>query len=185
MTKQELRSSILKIRDGLPLAKKDEYDRTIHDRVMSYINEHDIRCVLTYVSFRSEVDTQGIIRSCLDQDIMVAVPKVYGEEIRFHYISSINELVSGYMGIKEPGSDLREWISEAEDLAQTIILVPGSVFDINNNRIGYGKGYYDRFISKNSDLYSAGMAYSFQITERIPTDDWDRPLDMVFNDIVI
>ena len=64
----------------------------------------------------------------------------------------------------------------------TIIIVPGSVFDKKGNRIGYGGGFYDRFLAKQQGLYSIGLAYACQMTDEIPADTWDRSVDMVITD---
>ncbi|MBO4900063.1 MAG: 5-formyltetrahydrofolate cyclo-ligase [Lachnospiraceae bacterium] len=208
-TKTELRKSILKLRDSIPPDVKEDLDERIAERVMSVFDQKieasgesigtgeasgleggaDLRdmTVLTYVSFRSEVSTYGIIDRFLKAGVKVAVPRVEGEEIRFYYISSIDDLTEGYMGILEPKQSCRQWEMKSFDRAaglrdgiiDTAVLVPGSVFDKKGNRIGYGGGFYDRFLAEHQGIYSIGLAYECQITDKIPADEWDRKVDMV------
>ena len=201
--KNELRKSILKLRDSIPQDTKAELDSKIADRVMSVFNEliegpgevsglEDAAdpgdmTVLTYVSFRSEVSTYRIIDRFLKMGVNVAVPRVEGEEIRFYHISSRDDLADGYMGIHEPKPDCRPWEEKTSGLTSgspgsnmdTVVLVPGSVFDKKGNRIGYGGGFYDRFLTDHQGMYSIGLAYECQIADEIPADEWDRKVDMV------
>lgn len=176
VNKDGLRKKILKLRDGLEADERSALDASIRAEVMSLIHERAADTVLIYVSFRSEVDTYGIISDCLDTGVRVAVPRVEGEDIGFYYIDSFDDLVSGYMGIREPAEGSRPYDDAAD---KTVIIVPGSVFDLQNDRIGYGGGYYDRFLTRNPGIYSIGLAYPCQIVESIPVDEWDRPLDTV------
>lgn len=171
----------------------DQADRAICDeiirkKVISLIDDRHIDTILTYVSFRSEVDTYGIIRECLSHGIKVAVPRVEKPDIRFCYIDSEEDLVSGYMGIYEPAERcmpfLHEMVPSGIEKAsgRIILIVPGSVYDTAHNRIGYGGGYYDRFMNKYPDIYSIGLAYSCQMTDEIPTDQWDQKVDIVITD---
>ena len=201
--KNELRKSILKLRDSIPQDIKEDLDEKITDRVMSGINElieasgeasgpgdgtdPGDMTVLTYVSFRSEVSTYGIIDRFLKMGVKVAVPRVEEEEIRFYHISSCDDLADGYMGIPEPKTTCRPWEKKTAGLTSgspvshidTLVLVPGSVFDRQGNRIGYGGGFYDRFLTDHQGMYSIGLAYECQIADEIPADEWDRKVDMV------
>ena len=176
MTKGELRKQILKLRDDLPSYDREAEDASIRTAVKSVIREKSADTVLIYVSFRSEVDTYGIIEDCIKSGIRVAVPRVERSDIFFYYIDSQTDLVSGYMGILEPAEGC---VPCSVEPYRSLIIAPGSVFDRYHNRIGYGGGYYDRFISRNHDIYSIGLAYSCQIVDSIPEDEWDQPLDMV------
>ncbi len=176
MIKAKLRKKILKLRDELSSHDRETEDALIHDAVMNVIRDRAVDTVLIYVSFRTEVDTHGIIDTCINSGIRVAVPRVEQREIVFYYIDSQSDLERGYMGIPEPTEGC---VPVSAGSCSSLIIAPGSVFDRNGNRIGYGGGYYDRFISRNPDIYSIGLAYSCQIVDSIPEDEWDRPLDMV------
>lgn len=188
--KSELRKSILKLRDDIPQDMKADLDSKIAERVLSVFSDLGDNTLLTYVSFRSEVSTHGIIDRFLKMGVRVAVPRVEGEDIRFYYISSTDDLTDGYMGIPEPKPGCEPWERNPSDLPpdltdgiiDTLILVPGSVFDKKRNRIGYGGGFYDRFLAGQQGLYSIGLAYSCQMTDEIPADEWDESVDMVITD---
>ena len=95
--------------------------------------------------------------------------------MKFYYITSLNDLTAGYKGIPEPGL----YCEPAAENRQKIILVPGVAFDINGNRTGYGKGYYDRYLSKHSNLIKIGAAFSLQVVDSIDADEFDIPLDYI------
>ena len=185
--KTEFRKNILKLRDSISLAEKAECDEMIAERVLSVFSDLGNDTLLTYVSFRSEVSTHGIIDRFLRMGVRVAVPRVEGEDIRFYHISSPDDLTEGYMGIPEPKPGCRPWEKKAVDrtagltdgIIDTIVLVPGSVFDKKGNRIGYGGGFYDRFLAAHQGIYSIGLAYECQMVDEIPADEWDRKVDMV------
>ena len=184
--KSELRKSILKLRDDIPQDTRKDLDDRIAERVLSVFSDPEYDTLLTYVSFRSEVSTNGIIMRSLKAGIKVAVPRVEGEDIRFYHISSPDDLAEGYMGIPEPKPSCIPWekkaVSDAgspDVFTDTVILVPGSVFDKKGNRIGYGGGFYDRFLAQHQGMFSIGLAYECQIAEEIPADEWDRKVDTV------
>ncbi len=184
LTKDELRKNILGFRDELDDSYRTKSDLKIGQKIVELIEDRKPDTVLTYVSFRSEADTHGLIEELLKLKIRLAVPRVEKPEIHFYYIESLYDLKPGYMGILEPADNLPEWTPKtgSPGKKKDIILVPGSVFDHKNNRIGYGGGYYDRFLSRYPVLYSIGLAYSCQVVESIPCDEWDRPLDMVITE---
>lgn len=179
--KKELRKRILSERDSLNPEERAVYDADIRDKVLTLIADRQIECVLTYVSFRSEVDTCALIDEMLSEGLRIAVPRVEDKEIGFYYISSVEDLVSGYMGIREPSQLCKPWKPGDPDtsMEKTMILVPGSVFDLKFNRIGYGGGYYDRFLAAHSGLIAAGLGYECQVVDEIMTEPWDRPLDLL------
>ena len=183
--KATLRKRVLKIRDLLDPDEKKDKDDSIRNNLLSLIKGRDMKCVLIFVSFRSEPDTYAIIEECWENDIHVAVPKVEGRNIRFYHISGFDDLKSGYMGIMEP-SDGCTSMEEHREIDHTLIVVPGAVFDTDGYRIGYGGGYYDRFLKAHPDIYSAGICYDFQIVDRILRDPWDERVDrIVHNDAII
>lgn len=186
MNKRELRHSLLDKRDNADIGFRAEADSRILDRLLSMIHIRNIKNVLTYVSFRSEADTRKLIASCFDAGINIYAPRVVGEDMVFCHVRSFNDLQSGYKGILEPAKECPPWKESSFDAdgleKDTVLIVPGAVFDRNNRRIGYGGGYYDRFIAAHPGLFSVGICYSFQIVDDIPSDAWDRSVDMIVSD---
>lgn len=131
--------------------------------------------LLIYVSYDSEVDTIRIIKYFLKRKT-IYVPKVICNEIIFFSISSLNDLKKGYHNILEPISN-----DELNYFDNACVIVPGICFDKLGYRIGYGKGFYDRFLGKYK-LYSIGLTYRECIIDKILTDEHDVPVDEVISD---
>jgi 5-formyltetrahydrofolate cyclo-ligase len=124
-----------------------------------------------YYAFGSEVKTDLIIEKAKALGKKVALPSVEGESLAFYELSSGKYLVKGRFGIMEP---LPYGPVDKMDL----LVVPGIAFDKKGYRLGYGKGYYDKFLAKK-DLFSIGLAYSFQLIESLPKGEYDKRLDAV------
>ena len=131
--------------------------------------------IYTYVSMDNEIDTIMLIDYSLSLEKRVFVPRVSGKDMEFYEISDISELNPGYMGIYEPDINGRE-----PDYSRTgFMCMPGLAFDKSHNRIGYGGGFYDRYLSVENKLYKAALAYEAQLLESIPAQDGDVRPDMI------
>lgn len=170
MTKKELRKEVLAQRDAL----SDKSRKFKNEKILHLLTENSIyqkaEQLLSFVSFGSEVDTYGIIKDALQQKKEVYCPRVEGEELIFYQIFGMDDLQPGYRGILEPIDGLKKWIPTEK----VLLLLPGTVFDREKNRIGYGKGFYDRFLEKQgSRLVTAALAFSVQIADRVPAEAHD------------
>ena len=135
--------------------------------------------VLAYWSVASEVSTQKIIEKALSDSKRVALPKCIDSKgnMEFYYISSASDLSEGMYGIKEPGAEIK-----ADDFSEsTVCLVPRLSFDKKGYRLGYGKGYYDRFLSSFEGI-CLGVCYSEFLLDNIPIELTDRLVDIVITD---
>ena len=129
--------------------------------------------VLIYVSLEDEVDTMGLIKYSLNIGKRVAVPKCENGLISFCYILSLDELEKGSYGILEPiGNNI------VNSFKNSICIVPGVCFDKEGNRIGYGGGYYDRFLSSYKGI-KIGLTYKESIVDKIDKDEYDIKMDKV------
>lgn len=133
--------------------------------------------VYGYLPYNQEVRTWELLQRALEDGKKVAVPKVYGEEMRFIYITGISEVSDGYCGIPEPIDD--EPVANDKD---ALVLMPGLAFDRVGHRIGYGGGYYDRFLSAEPSHLTVALCYDFQLVEELPTEEFDIPVDIVIWD---
>ena len=127
-----------------------------------------------YLPYNQEVRTEGILKRALADGKRVAVPKVYGDEMRFIYIQDLENLEKSEMGIPEPIAD--------EPVAQdtnALILMPGLAFDPQGHRIGYGGGFYDKYLAKEPSHPLVALCFGFQMLPRLDTDDHDIPVDLV------
>lgn len=138
-----------------------------------------INTLLVYMNIGHEVSTQAVVNQALRDGKTIGIPKVIGEGRMEFYEYSKNRLRRGKYGIIEPDiTDIKPLTYNAEN--QAFIIVPGLAFDKRNNRLGYGGGYYDRFMAKNKDyLYAVGLCYDFQIVPDVPIGHYDVPLDQL------
>jgi len=161
-----------------------EYNKRIHDRLTSseYFNECGI--IFSYVSFGSEADTDNIIKTAFRMKKRVFIPKVEGREMNFYEICGFDGLIRSKYGILEPAGNLNPYISSQNDNVKKLMLLPGLAFDKAGNRIGYGAGYYDRYMAKfpEHEWIKIGLAFNFQIMENLPAADNDIRTDYIITD---
>lgn len=131
--------------------------------------------VFVYMAYRSEADTEPVITRSLADGKCVAVPRVTGTDMVFCRITSMDCCKKGAYGILEPGSDCPEVQPDKKGL----ILVPGCAFTRDGMRMGYGGGYYDRYLQAHPDVVTVGYAFEEQIFETIPCEAHDRKLDFI------
>lgn len=173
MKKEFLRKKYKEKRDNIK--NKVTKDNLIYQKV---INNKDIlssKTLLIYISINSEVDTIKIINYFLNTK-NIAVPKIIDNDMFFCYVTNLNELTSGKYNIPEPTNE-----NIVTDFDNSICIVPGICYDKENYRIGYGKGYYDRFLSKNK-IKTIGLCYKECMIEKIDNDKYDYKIDEVITD---
>lgn len=130
--------------------------------------------VYGYLPYNQEVRTVPLLEKALADGKRVAVPKVYGDEMRFIYITDLAQVEKGYAGIPEPVAD-----GPVADDKTALVLMPGLAFDPKGHRIGYGGGYYDKFLAAEPDHPTVALCYDFQMLPELKTDDYDIPVDLV------
>jgi 5-formyltetrahydrofolate cyclo-ligase len=179
MDKAALRNEILSFRKALPADDKSVNDNLIFEKITGLKEYLEADLVLTYVSGPYEVDTRRFICDALERGKKVAVPKCNPEsnEMTFFVINSFDDLETGYFNISEPKSSC----CEAKIKSNCFCVVPALAVDKNRNRLGYGKGFYDRFLSENN-LFSVCLCYSENKYDLIPTDVFDKAVDLVVTD---
>ena len=129
--------------------------------------------VCVYISIRGEVPTDELIRCALSSGKRVFAPKVCGADLRFIEINGMSELKPGFKGIPEPDS------GGAEDSGGALMILPGCAFDESGNRLGYGGGFYDRYLEAHPDCKTAALSYDFAVLPQIPSGDYDRKCGMI------
>ncbi|MNZ82294.1 5-formyltetrahydrofolate cyclo-ligase family protein [compost metagenome] len=143
--------------------------------------------VFSYLSFRDEPMTKYLLNQCLKQGDRLLVPRVISKDaMSLHEIYSEAELVSGFWGIPEPDDSTEIWpVSRYSEI--DLVIVPGLAFDLDGGRIGFGAGYYDRFVRQltdecNNQRYTvmASLAFMESIVPVIPMEKHDFRLDMLF-----
>lgn len=169
--KEELRKKYLKIRKEIE--NKEIRDSGIFQRITELPEYKESKLILTYVSLEDEVDTIKLIEYSLQRGKQVAVPKCEGSSINFYYINSIEELKEGCFKVKEPQNSNR-----VINFDNSICIIPGVSFDKQKNRIGYGKGYYDRFFQKYEGV-KIGLTYNECICDKLDVNEYDKKVDQV------
>lgn len=181
MTKKELRRKAENIRDSIPAHEKQKLDIAIQNHLFSWKLFKDAHYIFCYVSFRSEVNTHPIIRNAIEKCKIIAVPKVELRtgEMRAFIIESIEEcLESGVFGILEPKSNCRELDYSKLEL----IIAPGFAFTMKGDRLGYGGGFYDRFLKKHNNVPVCGLTYDRLIFDYLPVKEHDSPVDYLITE---
>lgn len=175
--KKSLRAQYRQARERMKPEQKRRCDSAVLNRILS-LDEYTAADVLyTYVSKTSEVDTLALIDAALRSHKKVAVPLCFPETFRmeFYLISSFEDLAGGCYGVLEP---IPEKCSPAEDTGGGICIVPGLSFDSQGFRLGYGKGFYDRFLSGFRGI-TVGLCYSGCVRWDLPHGYYDRPVDLL------
>lgn len=136
----------------------------------------DARTIYFYLPYNQEVRTVPMVQQALLDGKKVAVPKVFGDEMEFIYIEDLNGIGEGYMGIPEPIADGPVARDET-----ALILMPGLAFDPQGHRIGYGGGFYDKYLAKEPNHPTVALCYAFQMLPHVETEEFDIPVDQVFS----
>ena len=179
--KAALRKNILARRDSIPGAVRKRKDRTIAERLFSLGEMQQSTTIFFFASFRSEVDTFGMIRRALKEGRRVALPRVEGVNLGLYLINSLEELAPGYMKIPEPTvltDDRKAGIHDVD-----VVIVPGAAFDRNCNRIGYGGGFYDRLLAGMQRIIPViALTYEEQLIDAVPVDQHDKKVSIIVTD---
>jgi 5-formyltetrahydrofolate cyclo-ligase len=177
--KELLRHEMLAKRDALSAEERLGKSSEIVNRLLKQPDIIKAKNIFTYVSFRSEVNTHGMIDSFLDQGKAVSVPftDMNKKMIIPSIIKSVkNDLVPGTFGISEP---VAEKLCPMLDGDIDIVIMPGAAFSDKGCRIGYGGGFYDRFLQKKS-ISSYALAFDFQIIDEVPfSPEYDVKVDYI------
>lgn len=176
--KQLLRGLILNKRKRLSLKQKKQKDLRIWKKLLNFKLFRKAGKVLFYISKSSEVDTRKIIQeSGFRLQKHIIAPKVAGRKLKLFEITCFKDVGKGAFGILEPKKHCKKINPQDIDLA----IVPGIAFDKKGHRIGYGKGYFDRLLRKMK-CKKIGLAYDFQIVDKIPKTAYDIPVDFIITD---
>ena len=176
--KKNLRNVILDKRNSIDNNRKEEMDRELFNKIINLDLYKEAKNIFIYLSFGSEIDTKPIIDRALEEGKEVYIPKVYkvNREMKAIRLNSFDDLEENSMGILEPKDDSNFIAKENIDL----IIVPGAVFDLEGNRIGYGGGYYDRFLSNIKDKRNkVVLAYDLQVVDNIEAEEHDVKVDYI------
>ena len=174
MDKKELRSYIRQRKQEMTEQQIEEASRRLGQLFVETKQYRNAETIYGYLPYNQEVRTVPMLERALADGKRVAVPKVYGEEMRFIYLTDLSHVEKGYAGIPEPIAD-----GPVANDPNALVLMPGLAFDKEGHRIGYGGGFYDKFLAAEPNHPTVALCYDFQMVDAIPTDAYDIPVDKV------
>lgn len=181
--KAPIRKKHLGKRDAIPPEVRSVKNRLILDRLLGLDEIRNAGIIFLFASFRSEVDTFGMIRQLLGDGKKIVLPVVDRESRRLtlYEIKELDELSAGYMGIPEPSVRTSERLADINEVDAAVL--PGAAFDPEGNRIGYGGGYYDILLSGlKKKIPVIAVAYEEQVADTIPSEPHDIKVDLIVTD---
>ena len=174
MDKKALRKQIREQKQAMT----PESIKSASDKLVQMFLETELykraKTIYGYLPYNQEVRTEPILEQALADGKRVAVPKVYGDDMKFVYLPDLKQVAPGYAGIPEPVED-----GPVGDDPTALVLMPGMAFDKEGHRIGYGGGFYDKFLAAEPDHPTIALCYEFQMVEQLPTEEFDIPVDCV------
>jgi len=150
----------------------------IADAIIGELRYEAAKNVLMYANYSSEMRTDTLFIKMQADRKNIYYPRVEGDDLYFCLVHDINDLTEGYKGIPEPYGLKGEFNNPFE----SIVIVPGCVFGMDGYRIGYGKGFYDRFLSAHKELYKIGLCYDCQLVERCPHEKHDIKMNQIITE---
>ena len=174
MNKQELRKAIRTRKRAMTEEEIERRSRSLCQKFLESDAYRACRTLYGYLPYNQEVRTVPILAQALADGKQVAVPKVYGDDMKFIVLTDLTQVSKGYAGIPEPIAD--EPVAEDET---ALVLMPGLAFDPQGHRIGYGGGFYDKFLSREPNHPTLALCYEFQMVEHLETEEFDIPVDTV------
>ncbi len=188
MDRGELRKTILARRDRLSADEQADRSRRVVTRLSAMEEIRGATHLFVYVSFRSEVQTREFIHQCLAEGKTVSVPVTQVETsslLAVRITDPGSQLRPGYCGIPEPTAAWAD-ANRVDPATIDVVIVPGSVFDPRGGRLGYGGGYYDRFLSgQTPGALRAALAYDLQVVDQVPLEPHDRRMDRIVTETTI
>jgi len=178
MNKQKLRKEFLEKRMALSKSLVQAWSEDIEKQVLELVLEKNFQVIFLYAAFRNEPETKSLLKQLIALGKTVALPKCISKgEMTMYRVTDISTLQSGAYGILEP-TETEVAMPEAADL----VLVPGCAFGRDMTRLGYGGGYYDRYLPLCTKAVKAGLCYENCLTETLPTDSFDAVMDCVITE---
>ena len=158
--------------------EKEEIKDLSHEIAVRFLDSKEYMeatVICPYVAYNQEVITDEIIKDAWKKGKKVAVPKVLGDYMEFFYITDFNQLEEGYFNIPEPTT------TDIADESNVLIVMPGIAFDPGHNRIGYGGGFYDKYLANHpkTTFTKVALTYDFQILPHLETEDHDYKVDSI------
>lgn len=176
-----IRDNILEKRGLLGRADHKKFSKAIINSIYESSYYKDADTIMTFISFSDEVDTHDFIKKSINNGKRIVVPITLPKtkELRPSHVKDFNELEPGFYNILTPKEEYVRYIDPKEI---DLVIVPGVGFDPSGYRVGYGGGYYDRFLSKLPNVVKIAIAFDLQIIDKVPKEDFDIPVDYIITE---
>ena len=167
--KKDIRTKVKQFRKEASAEEIFANSECICDTFLALEEYQDAEIVFAYMDCKNEVQTKKVIEQCWKEGKKIAVPKVFGEVMKYYLINSYEDLEDGYFGIREPKHESLQEI-ECED---GLMILPGVAFDESRHRVGYGGGFYDRYLEAHPNMKKIAFAFEFQMFPQVPFESFD------------
>lgn len=176
MDKQALRAEVRAKKRALTEAQIDRASALLFEKMAAHPAYQAAKSLYGYLSYNQEVRTHAILERAQRDGKRVAVPKVFGDTMKFLWLDDLDAVALGYCKIPEPIADG----PEADD-ETALVLMPGLAFDLEGHRCGYGGGFYDRYLEQHRRHTLLALCFDFQLYPHLDTDAHDIPVDIVLS----
>ena len=174
MNKQELRAHIRQLKRAMTEEEIQAASQRLGVLFAASEAYRQAKTIYGYLPYNQEVRTTQMLQKALEDGKRIAVPKCYGDEMRFIYLEDLSQVEKGYCGIPEPIAD-----GPIADDPTALVLMPGLAFTKEGARMGYGGGFYDKFLAAEPNHPTLALCYDFQMVEHLDTESHDIPVDTV------
>ena len=174
LDKKELRAMIRQRKRAMTESEIAEKSDLLKERFCASRAYQSANAIYFYLPYNQEVRTVPMVQQAWADGKKVAVPKIYGDEMKFLWIMDMSQVATGYCGIPEPIED-----EPIADDPRALVLMPGMAFDPQGHRVGYGGGFYDRFLELEPEHPTLALCYDFQVLPHLETEEHDIPVDCV------
>ncbi|MBO7253096.1 MAG: 5-formyltetrahydrofolate cyclo-ligase [Oscillospiraceae bacterium] len=174
MDKKELRRSIREQKRAMTEEEICRRSAALAELFLASEAYQSAKTIYGYLPYNQEVRTVPMLEQALKDGKRVAVPKCYGDEMKFIFLDDLTKVEKGYANIPEPIAD--EPVADDET---ALVLMPGLAFDPEGHRIGYGGGFYDKFLAAEPNHPTLALCYEFQMLPKLETEEHDIPVNYV------
>lgn len=169
--KTDLRRQFLKEREALSVVQAKQWSSSICEHILKSHRYQSADTILAYMPIGREVDIRIVLEQSLKDRKALYLPKVHGKEMRFYQVKDLQRLHPGAYGILEPEEN------SPLNTQKGLMLVPGVAFTKDGYRIGYGGGFYDRYLCEKQQILAVGVCYEQQLCIQLTLEAFDQPVD--------
>jgi len=186
MDKKDIRKLFRERRESLSEEETEQGSAAICDRILKLPAYEKADAVLCYMAFRNEVNLKNVMLTSWESGKKIFLPRMNGREMEFYQAGADDRLITNAVGIEEPDPSFVSLPEYADPGKSILMIVPGVAFDRYGYRLGYGGGYYDRYLAEKRKIYditAAAAAFSIQLYDgRLPVEKFDAAVDMVITE---